>query len=346
MAQCQKCSFVWNSAFSDSLICYDENYNNDVSQSAYYQQHLNARADAVLAAIPADKPIHYVEIGCGDASFIKLVIERAKGRVASAVGFDPSFSANDTLPENVVIHQEMFTEDSLDKIPAEANIICSRHTIEHISAPRSFIAPLAQTVRQSDRVLLLETPNVDWIFQNTAFFDFFFEHCSLFNAASMKTMMADFGLSGSVGLVYGDQYLWGVFRSGDEGTFKGSPEDVAISCKLAAQFQAETAKSEAHWTTALSTRDREGRIGIWGMASKGVTFALVMQQAGHQVDFGIDLNPQKQGCFAPLTGLEIQAPQDVGLTDQDTVIVMNPNYAEEIRATIAQMGAKPRIITL
>ena len=344
MAQCQTCSFVWNAAFSDDLIRYDESYDNDVSGSAYYRAHLEARADAILDAIPADTPIHYVEIGCGEADFMVLLMRRAGGRVVSATGFDPSFSGRVALPEGAVVHRGFFTAASHALIPQAANVICSRHTIEHIAAPRPFAATLAGILTRPDQRLFVETPIVDWIFAQTAFFDFFFEHCSLFNPASMGRMFAEYGLSGPIVPVYGGQYMWAELRRGDVPA-GGDAEAVRAARTLAARYVAEADARMAHWTREVAAaRASGGRVGIWGAASKGVTFALLLDQAGEAPDFAIDVNPGKQGRHMPLTGLRIDPPGAVGLTDRDTVIVMNPNYLEEIRADLAAMGTAPRLL--
>ncbi|WP_321458792.1 methyltransferase domain-containing protein [uncultured Cohaesibacter sp.] len=102
--RCDQCGFVWNEAFDPDLIHYDSGYNNDVSSSAYYRAHLEEMADNILAAVPQGEEIHYVEIGCGDGEFLRLVVERAKGRCVSAVGFDPSYNSSKpcrSAPESI-----------------------------------------------------------------------------------------------------------------------------------------------------------------------------------------------------------------------------------------------------
>jgi hypothetical protein len=312
--------------------------------SAFYRDHLDARADDVVASIPGNTPIHYVEIGCGEADFLRLVVERSRGRVQSAVGFDPSFSGHSSLPEGAVVHREFFMPDSISKIPQEANIFCSRHTIEHIAEPSQFVACLANSLRRDDQVLFVETPSIDWIFENAAFYDFFFEHCSLFSPYSLLSMFSQYGMQGQVSAVYGEQYLWAQMRKGNMAA--GDPTDVKRAIALRSRYVDKAQHLVDTWDKKLRERTTKGRIGIWGAASKGVTFALIMQQAGQEIGFAIDLNRQKQGCFTPLTGIEIQAPDAVALTDDDTVIVTNPNYLDEISRDIAEMNVKPNIVCL
>lgn len=72
---------------------------------------------------------------------------------------------------------------------------------------------------------------------------------------------------------------------------------------------------------------------VWGGASKGVIFSLLMERAGCPVDLIVDINPAKQGKFAAGTGLQIASPETAfALLPPDTPIyIMNSNYQEEIR---------------
>jgi hypothetical protein len=72
---------------------------------------------------------------------------------------------------------------------------------------------------------------------------------------------------------------------------------------------------------------------VWGGASKGVIFSLLMERAGFLVDTLIDINPAKQGCFIAGTGLRVSSPQEVlpCLSPGSPIYIMNSNYLEEIR---------------
>jgi len=344
MTQCKKCSFVWNKDFSDNLINYDESYDNNVLGSQFYRKHLAERVDALLSSVPADQPIHYVDIGCGEADFLRLLVERSEGRTVSAMGFDPSFSGTVPLPDNAVVHREFFTQESYSKIPAQANVICSRHTIEHIANPRAFAKTLADFIKRPDQTLFIETPTVDWIFQNVAFYDFFFEHCSLFNPASLNQMFGEFGLGGEIQTVYGDQYMWAKFNRLNPGkqVSQTNPDPDMLLAKYLEQSKSVIEK----WVDRFANLRDNQRIGIWGAASKGVTFALIMKQAGYDISFAIDLNRQKQDCYIPVSGIKIQSPEAAGLTSGDTVIVMNPNYLQEITTDIERLGVSPEVTCL
>lgn len=346
MVQCKGCGFVWNASFDPELISYDSDYNNDVTASGFYQAHLCEMADRILAAVPEDSDIHYVEIGCGEGDFLRLLHQRANGRVVSAVGFDPSCTTRDSLPDGVVIHTSYFTPDQLAKIPPETNVICSRHTIEHVNDVQGFAANLAAPMAPG-RHLFVETPDVDWILRGGAFQDFFYEHCALYNPNAIKTLLAMHELSCDVASVYDGQYMWIHAQMDSDSTAQPSPHTPAVNNPLGQTYLTHRTRLMEDWSSYLLGRRNKGRVAIWGAASKGVTFSLLMNAGGHQmIDVGIDLNETKQGCFMPISGTPIVSPQTAMAQGVTTIIVMNPNYEAEIRAQIVKMGWQAEVTVL
>ncbi len=346
MQRCAVCSFIWNSAFDSNAISYDANYNNDVSSSDYYMEHLNKMADNVIAAVPANEPIHYVEIGCGNADFMKLVLERSNGRCVSATGFDPSFSSRDKLPKELIVHKMMFGLEQRGLVSPETNVICSRHTIEHVPVPELFISAMANVANRNGIRLFLETPNADWILERVAFQDFFYEHCSLYTPSSMRHLLTAHGLSCNIRNVYRGQYMW-VDAGLEAPKTHISETKTRDKLALAKRYIEKRSFEFDKWCNFLKLRQRKGKIAIWGAASKGVTFNLLFSgQNETLIDCAIDLNPAKQGRFLPATGLPVVAPKNAMDLDVRTVIIMNPNYVAEIDKMLASMDWQPEISTL
>jgi hypothetical protein len=82
---------------------------------------------------------------------------------------------------------------------------------------------------------------------------------------------------------------------------------------------------------------------VWGGGSKGVTF-LNLVDATSTVSRVVDLNPAKHGRFVPGTGQPFVAPVDLERAPADAVIVMNPIYADEITAMLADMGQRSEVV--
>jgi SAM-dependent methyltransferase len=337
ICRCHGCDFVWNADFDPAAIQYDSSYNNSVQASAVYRAHLAAMARRVL-----DRPgtFNCVDIGCGEAEFLAELT--ASGRVGKAIGFDPAFKGSRPLDSRISVRAVYFDDATARDLPDDIQVVCSRHTIEHIPAPRPFIASIAAYVKSRHLPLYLETPDVEWIFRNNAFEDFFYEHCSLFSPRSMKILLRAFGLDCRVESVFGGQYMW--IEAWPAPGAGGEPTSSAAVQPGSEALVADAGIGEAlgFWEKRLAELSREGPVAIWGAASKGVTFSLLV----NGVDFGIDLNPAKQGCFMPVTATPIVSPEEALRRGVRSIVVMNPNYLGEIAAQLKLLNWNGNLLTL
>jgi hypothetical protein len=94
-------------------------------------------------------------------------------------------------------------------------------------------------------------------------------------------------------------------------------------------------------------RDQGKAVAVWGMATKGVIFSLLVDPDASRIDYCIDVNTNKQGCFVPVTGHAISAPIVLRSASRPvTVIVMNENYRDEIATTCREIGIDAKLVTL
>jgi len=73
-----------------------------------------------------------------------------------------------------------------------------------------------------------------------------------------------------------------------------------------------------------------GGVAIWGAGAKGVTLVDLCDPERRLVACVVDINPRKQGRFVPGTGHPIVAPETLREKGIRHVIVMNPNYEQEV----------------
>jgi len=114
--------------------------------------------------------------------------------------------------------------------------------------------------------------------------------------------------------------------------------------QIAKRFVEQFSLELGEWSHLIEHELSEGkRIAIWGAGSKGVTF-LNCVNGGHAIRSVIDINPRKQGRFVPGTGQEIRDPESILADEIDVILVMNPIYAEEIRATVTELGRSAEVV--
>ena len=114
------------------------------------------------------------------------------------------------------------------------------------------------------------------------------------------------------------------------------------------RYAATEAENIASTRDHLRQRKSDGcAIAVWGMATKGVLFSLLVDHDSSLIDYCIDVNPNKQDCFVPLTGHKISAPSALRKSrkDQLLLVVMNENYHNEILETCREMDIEPMCLS-
>lgn len=336
---CRSCGFVWNAAFDGTKIEYDENYENNQCCSTLFFDHLSDRARDIVSAIDDDHPIDYLEVGCGQGQFIDLVKTHAGSRLRSAVGFDPAWRGDHAVSGgSSKIVKSYFGPDTVGHLDVMPNVVVSRHTIEHVPDPVAFLSSIRGALGDLEKAtIFVETPRVEWIFDNVALHDFFYEHCSLFSEEAMREALLRSGFDGVEILpVFGDQYLWARAEfgaSGESDLSASKHHDRRWLRPLRDDFNAFIER----WREKIRVARDRGPSAIWGAGAKGVSFALLVDPEGAYFDYVIDINPIKQDHFMPGTGLEILSPERAAGLKPKTIFVMNPNYLGEIKATIDEL---------
>src|SRR5262245_22431466 len=91
IAHCERCGFVFNAAFDPDLAVYSTAYENDQTQSGHFRGYLNRLGAGVLAAVAGKPDPIVLEVGCGQAAFLKQLAQMPRARYSRFLGFDPAW---------------------------------------------------------------------------------------------------------------------------------------------------------------------------------------------------------------------------------------------------------------
>ena len=293
---------VYNAAFRPELVEYDASYQNEQALSPSFWSHLDSVAQLVEERMGRQR---LVEVGCGKGAFLELLLARG----VDVSGFDPTYEG-----DNARVVRAYFSEE----LGITGDGLILRHVLEHIPDPVGFLARLA-SANGNRGLIYIEVPCLDWICEHRAWFDIYYEHVNYFRMGDFSRM---FGRVLHAGRAFDGQYLAVV---ADLATLRVPVRNAGDAVAFPADLTAAAVQG---------TGRADGRTVVWGGASKGVIFALLRERAGNPVDRVIDINPAKQGRYLAATGLRVQSPEE-GLSDLPAgsrILVMNPNYLEEIRA--------------
>ena len=344
LALCTACGFVQNVAYDPRLQDYSESYED----AQAFSPRFLAFQDELIQGLIARHRLRgsrVLEIGCGRGDFLARLCELAD---AKGLGYDPAFRASEVSERAVGRVEFVRRPFSAAEDPPDFDLLCCRHTLEHVAAVREFV----ETVRRSlddhkQAAVYFEVPDLERILEEEAFWDLYYEHCSYFTSGALARLFERCGFE-VLRLEKGfeAQYLMlearAAARGGAEAAGKGA-EELRGLADLVARFQARVGERLAAWRRQLAAWQREGRrVVLWGAGSKASGF-LTTLGVGDEVAAIVDINPRKQGMFQSGTGHPILAPAALPALRPDVVVVMNPAYRDEIRRDLSAMGLAPRI---
>ncbi|WP_223007682.1 class I SAM-dependent methyltransferase [Cylindrospermopsis curvispora] len=292
---------IYNESFCSSLVKYDQHYQNEQALSPVFQKHLQN-----VALIIEDKigKTDLVEVGCGKGFFLELLTNKG----FNVTGFDPTYEGS-----NPNIQREYFTSG----LGFHSRGLVLRHVLEHIQDPVNFLFQL-KDANKGEGKIYIEVPCFDWICQRRAWFDIYYEHVNYFRLSDFHRLFSNVMDSGQL---FGGQYIYVV---AELASLQVPKIDFYDRVDFPSNFLLKLTQHESKETD---------RIGVWGGASKGVIFSLLMSRLGNTISAVIDINPAKQKRYLPATGIKVSSPVEVfDLLPKDSkLFVMNSNYLEEIR---------------
>ncbi|MCP4613523.1 MAG: methyltransferase domain-containing protein [Planctomycetes bacterium] len=343
---CPSCGFIGNVRFDPGL----HNYNTSYEETQGFSACFNAFAKSLAQKIIDKYDIHnktILEIGCGKGEFLALMCQLGDNR---GIGIDPAYVPErnpDTTGSQIEFIQDFYSPKYSH---LEADVICCRHTLEHIAPTLEFMQKIRKTIEdRPDTLFFFELPDVMRVLQEGAFWDIYYEHCSYFTAGALADL---FRISGfTLDDLYHDydgQYLIATaYPSGDSICHDGdSDNDMDISNQAVSEFRQKCSQKIDYWLRTIRKFNRDGqRVVIWGSGSKAVAF-LTTLKISEEIEYIVDINPYRHGKYIPGTSHEIVAPEFLKQYKPHKIIVMNPVYCDEIQQELDSLDVKADLLTV
>lgn len=343
LGYCPACGFVANTAFDVGLNEYCTMCEETQGFSPYFQQWLRGLAQDYVDRYDL-RDAEIVEIGCGKGEFLALLCDLGGSR---GLGIDPSYIEGRialAADEPVRFVNELFGPGYG---PLKADAVVCRHTLEHIGPVGEFVAAVHESVRErSDTLVFFELPDVLRVLQENAFWDIYYEHCSYFTPGSLTRLFRTNGFDPiELRLEYADQYIMlDCLPQPPSGRQFALEHDLPAIHDSVDRFRHQVPERlDAYRAMLRDAAARGRRVVVWGGGSKGVAF-LTTLGVGAEVQFAVDVDPNKTGTFMVGTGHEIVGPSFMAEFRPDLVLVMNPVYLDEIGQLLAGMGLEPELV--
>ncbi|QIZ69751.1 class I SAM-dependent methyltransferase [Oxynema aestuarii] len=346
LAFCPNCGFIYNTSFNPEQLDYSQEYENSLHYSPRFQQY----ADDLAKRLIQQYDLHgkdIIEVGSGKGDFLVALCQFGDNR---GVGFDPTYiprSEHHPMAEKVTFVCDYYSEKYREY---QADLICCRHTLEHVPDPNRLLNSLRAAIGDRlDTAVFFEVPNALHTFQNLAVWDIIYEHCGYFSPASLTHSFIASGFTvKAVEETFESQFLTldALPTDGNGSVGEKNGAEVTSLARDLAEFKNKFDKLVATWQEKLGAIAETGKKAVvWGAGSKGVTFLNILK-AHEAIAYIVDINPRKQGMYVPGTGQPIVAPEFLKEYQPDLVIVMNPIYQAEISEQVASFGVNAEVISV
>ncbi|TPJ52284.1 class I SAM-dependent methyltransferase [Mesorhizobium sp. B2-7-1] len=334
---CRDCDHFFNAAFEDDRIGYTPGYENSLHFSPRFVTFVDDLAHRLTTTYALDGKLA-VDVGCGKGDFLKRLCSISGAR---GIGFDRSFEDNRGEEiAGVEFVNDWFGDAYPDVAP---DFVSCRHVLEHIADPIAFLKGLrAHPGVRPETVFYIEVPNALYTLRDMGIWDLIYEHVSYFTPRSLRMAMEAAGFEIlDEDASYGDQYLFVEARPAQDRTAASHEESSEVDA-LVSGFDQIYSDKVAWWRDYLARRDPEQTV-VWGAGSKGITFVNVVPE-GARISALVDVNPHKQGRFAPGAATPVIAPERLRGKPLQLIIVMNPLYREEVARAARELGLAPEIV--
>lgn len=338
---CTACGWIWNSAFDPERVVYTPEYDASLHFSPRFQRY----ADELVARLAGELDLagkQLLEVGCGKGEFLDQMCRETGCR---GLGYDTSFSGAVPAGAPWAIRRETFGGDERG---LDADLVASRHVLEHVPTPRDFLAAMrrAAAARASGRVFL-EVPNGLWMLRDLGIWDVIYEHVSILTPLALRSLLAAVGLRPLwLEEAFGGQYLRALAEPAAATPAEAPPTELDAQLELVRAFAGAFRSKVEHWSDRLREFAERGEvIALWGAGAKGATFLSCVRPLDALAQV-IDINPRKVGRFVPGTGYEVAAPESLRGQRLDAVLVMNPAYLGEIEEQLRRLGLEPLLLAV
>ena len=155
LAWCPSCGFISNLAFDVALNEYSPEYEETQHCSPRFDRWARELVNRLVRDYDLRRK-QILEIGCGKGEFLALLCEAGDNR---GIGIDPS-----CMPERLQgagVSRVTFIRDLYSEKYAHlhADLVCCRHTLEHIQTTREFLEMIRRSIgSRTDTLVFFEVP--------------------------------------------------------------------------------------------------------------------------------------------------------------------------------------------
>jgi SAM-dependent methyltransferase len=340
VAFCPQCTLVQILEEVPPQQLFVDNYLYFSSFSDHLLGHAKQHAESLIAKRGLGPDSLVVELASNDGYLLRNFVDAG----VPVLGIDPApDQAAAAEKAGVPTLQEFFGDELARRVRAErgpADVIIANNVMAHVPDLNGFVEGMRLLIAD-DGIITVENPYVRDLVQHCEFDTIYHEHFCYFSCTAVDRLMRRHGL------FLNDVEYFPDLHGGTLRWHIGAREDVSEVARryLAeervagmteygyyADFAARVAQVRNELLALLQRLKADGaRIAGYGAAAKGSTLLNFVGIDGDLLDYVVDRNVHKQGCFMPGVHLPIRDPSVLVEDRPDYLLLLAWNFADEIR---------------
>ena len=338
---CEVCQLVQLDEFESPKNIFT-NYAYFSSYSETWLRHCEEYKNQVISRFKIDHHKKVIEIASNDGYLLKYFKEEN----IPVLGIEPAENVAQVAESSgIPTVKSFFNSELAKKLKAnnkQADLLICNNVLAHVPNLNDFIAGL-KILLKPEGVITLEFPSLSNLIEQNQFDTIYHEHFSYFSLLTVERIFFHHGLTlfdvdelsthgGSLRIYVQHKENTENFISENVSRIKQMEYNSGldkISSYLSFTKQVEETRRKLY--SFLAEKKQLGKsIAAYGAPAKGNTLLNYCNIGTDLIDYTVDLNPGKQGCYLPGTHIPIFHPDKIKDTKPDYLLILPWNIKNEI----------------
>lgn len=225
----------------------------------------------------------------------------------------------------------------MDPYRGPFDVFLSFNFLEHQPRPDVMLQAIYHNLTE-DGMGLITVPALEYILEQGSYYELLRDHLAYYSFDTLRQLLERNGFA-----VLEEEM---VNRDTISAIVKKVPLGEQVTNTAFGEKTFPGSLAEGYETTAkemeelVKRLERENRtLAVWGASHQGFTLAATTV-LGEAAEYMIDSAPFKQGRFAPVSHLQIVAPEHFFRNPADVILIVAPGYTDEIAGIIRREFGK------
>ncbi len=280
----------------------------------------------------------FLEVGCGGGEFLKVLTEFP----VEIYGMEHRPDLVEKARQAGLQVWEEFPETEKQVFggkegPGPFDVFLSFNFLEHQPRPDVMLQAIYHNLTE-DGMGLITVPALEYILEQGSYYELLRDHLAYYSFDTLRQLLERNGFAVLEEEMVNRDTISAIVRKMPLGEqrINAAFKEKAFPGSLAEGYEITARELEE----LVRRLERENKtLAVWGASHQGFTLAATTV-LGEAAEYMIDSAPFKQGRFAPVSHLQIVAPEYFFQNPVDVILIVAPGYTDEIAGIIRREFGK------